>query len=212
MPFSISLEQELARWNEVIGNHPLDPKAYIRRGMVNFKLALVSQSIQDFDRAEKLALTLSPYLWQRGLSFYYAERFEEGAAQFELDLSVNAQDVEETVWRYLCLARLKGVTQAQQQLLTVRNDPRPIMSCIYEFYAGNCTPDNVLVVGEKEGKRGRFYSHLYLGLYYEAAANVERSRYYILKAVNEYKIDDYMWHLANVHQKLRAWNPKFSSH
>jgi tetratricopeptide (TPR) repeat protein len=91
MPFSISLEQELARWNEVIQNHPLDPKAYIRRGMVNFKLALVSQSIQDFDRAEKLAPTLSPYLWQRGLSFYYAERFEEGAAQFELDLSVNAK-------------------------------------------------------------------------------------------------------------------------
>ncbi len=48
---------------------------------------------------------------------------------------MNAQDVEETVWRYLCLARLKGVTQAQQQVLTVRNDPRPVMSCVYEFYA-----------------------------------------------------------------------------
>jgi hypothetical protein len=47
------------------------------------------------------------------------------------------------------------------------------------------------VVGEKEGKRGRFYSHLYLGLYYKAAADVEQARHYILKTVNEYNIDDY---------------------
>lgn len=214
MAFSISPEQELARWNEVIRNHPLDPKAYIRRGMVNFKLAFINQSIQDFDRAEKLDPSLSPYLWQRGLSYYYAERFEEGAAQFELDLSVNAQDVEETVWRYLCIARLKGVTQARQELLSVRNDPRPVMGCVYELFAGNCTPDDVLAIGEKDGRRGRFYSHLYIGLYYEAAVDVEhsaeisatRSRFYILKAVNEYKLDDYMWHLAYVHQKLRGWN------
>jgi len=45
MAFSISLEQELARWNEVIQNHPSDPKAYIRRGMANFKLALVNSSL-----------------------------------------------------------------------------------------------------------------------------------------------------------------------
>lgn len=204
MAFSIYLGQELTRWNNVIRNHPLDSKAYIQRGMTNFKLVLIDESIQDFDQAEKLNSTLSPYLWQRGLSYYYAERFAEGAAQFELDLSVNSQDVEETVWRYLCLARLKGVTEARQELLTVRNDPRPIMSCIYEMFAGNCTPDDVLLVGNKQGKRGNFYSHLYLGLYYEALADVEQSRYYVFKAVNEYKIDDYMWHLANVHQQLRG--------
>ncbi len=157
MAFLTSLEQELARWNQAIQNHPFDPKAYIRRGMVNFKLALVDQSIQDFDRAEKLDPSLSPYLWQRGLSYYYAERFEEGAAQFELDLTVNAQDVEETVWRYLCIARLKGVTQARQELLSVRNDPRPVMGGIYELFAGNCTPDDVLKLGNKDGRRGKFY-------------------------------------------------------
>jgi tetratricopeptide (TPR) repeat protein len=203
---TISLEQELARWNEVIQNHPLNPKAYIRRGMVNFKLALVNQSIQDFDQAEKLDPTLSPYLWQRGLSYYYAERFEEGAAQFELDLTVNAQDVEETVWRYLCIAGNSCVTQARQELLSVRNDPRPLMGGIYELFAGNCTPDDVLRLGDKDGKRGKFYSHLYIGLYYEAAANLEPARSYILTAVNKYKIDDYMWYLAYVHQKLRGWD------
>ena len=214
MAFSISLEQELARWNEVIRNYPNDPKAYIRRGMVNFKLANVSESIQDFDQAEKLDPTVSPYLWQRGLSYYYVERFEEGAAQFELDLSVNAQDVEETVWRYLCIAQLKGTVEARQALLAVKNDPRPIMNSVYDLYAGNCTPEDVLAAGKKYGKHGRFYSHLYIGLYYEAAKDLERtdesstlrSRFYILKAANEYKLDDYMWYLACVHKNLRGWD------
>ncbi|HEY9672022.1 MAG TPA: hypothetical protein V6D11_11290 [Waterburya sp.] len=205
MAFSTLLEQERARWNQAIQNHPLDAKAYIRRGMVNFKLALVDQSIQDFDRAEQLDPSLSPYLWQRGLSYYYAERFEEGAAQFELDLTVNAQDVEETVWRYLCIARFKGVTQARQELLSVRNDPRPVMDGIYELFAGNCSPDDVLRLGNFDGRRGRFYSHLYIGLYYEAAADIELARYYINRAVNFYKLDDYMWHLAYVHLKRRGW-------
>ncbi|MBW4545949.1 MAG: hypothetical protein KME25_16100 [Symplocastrum torsivum CPER-KK1] len=215
MAFSISLEQELARWNEVIRNYPNDPKAYIRRGMVNFKLANVSESIQDFDQAEKLDPTVSPYLWQRGLSYYYAERFEEGAAQFELDLNVNAQDVEETIWRYLCIAQLKGTVEARQVLLAVKNDPRPIMNSVYDLYAGNCTPEDVLATGKKYGRHGRFYSHLYIGLYYEAAKDLEqspessstlRSRFYILKAANEYKLDDYMWYLACVHKNLRGWH------
>lgn len=216
------LENELNRWNQSIQARPNDPQAYIRRGMVNFKLAKIDESIADFDRAETIEPRLLPYLWQRGLSYYYAERFEEGAKQFEVDLTVNAQDVEETVWRYLCIARFKGVTEARNSLLVVRNDPRLVMRSVYELYAGNCTADDVLATGEKEGKRGNFYSHLYLGLYYEAESGQEPSaesssaglssttlslaRKYILQAVNEYPLDDYMWHLACVHQTLRGWS------
>jgi tetratricopeptide (TPR) repeat protein len=200
-----SLEKELNQWNQVICDRPNDPQAYVRRGMVNFKLVKIDESIADFDRAEKLAPRLSPYLWQRGLSYYYAERFDEGAKQFELDLTVNAQDVEETVWRYLCIARLKGVSEAQNSLLVVKNDPRLVMRCVYELYAGNCTTDDVLAAGHKEGKRGKFYSHLYVGLYYEAEEKVEQACEYIVKAVDEYCLDDYMWHLASVHQRVRGW-------
>ncbi|MGQ4649333.1 tetratricopeptide repeat protein [Lyngbya aestuarii] len=199
------LENKLNRYNQVIGFYPNDPKAYIRRGMVNFKLAKIEESIQDFDEAERLEPAVSPYLWQRGLSYYYAERFEEGAKQFELDLSVNPQDVEETVWRYLCLARCQGIVEARNSLLAVENDPRLIMSSVYELYAGNCTTDEVMAAGQQQGKRGQFYSYLYLGLYYEAQSNVELARNYIVQAVNDYQLDDYMWNLASVHQKLRGW-------
>ncbi|MHC5830069.1 MAG: hypothetical protein ACYT04_82610, partial [Nostoc sp.] len=118
-------------------------------------------------------IRIKPYLWQRGLSYYYAERFAEGAEQFEIDLTVNTQDVEETVWRYLCIARSLGVEEAQKSLLTVKNDPRRVMQRVYDLYAGNCTPDDVLTVGQSEGIKGNFYSHLYLGLYYEAQNNLD---------------------------------------
>ena len=205
MWFANSLENQLKQWDEVIRNQPNNPNAYIRRGMVKFQLGKIDESIDDFDMAEKLDARLKPYLWQRGLSYYYADRFAEGAQQFAIDLTVNSQDVEETVWRYLCMARLGGVTEARQQLLTVKNDPRRVMCSVYDLFAGNCTADEVLNVGLVEGVKGLFYSHLYLGLYYEAENNGNLAQAYIVKAADKYQIDDYMWYLAQVHKKMRGW-------
>lgn len=198
------LENQLRDLDAAIRARPNEPKAYIQRGMVNFKLAKIPQSIQDFDTAEKLDPRLTPYLWQRGLSFYYAERFEEGAKQFEVDLTVNARDVEETVWRYLCIARQQGATEARNSLLAVKNDPRQVMRRVWDLYAGNCAPEDVLAAGELDGKRGLFYSHLYVGLYCEAESDMAAAREYIAKAV-EWELDDYMWHLARVHLLVRGW-------
>jgi tetratricopeptide (TPR) repeat protein len=205
MWFTNFLENQLKQWDEVIHKQKNNPNAYIRRGMVKFQLAKIDESIDDFDTAEKLDSRLKPYLWQRGLSYYYADRFAEGAQQFEIDLTVNSQDVEETVWRYLCMARVLGVTEARQQLLTVKNDPRRVMRSVYDLFAGNCTADDVLNIGQAEGVKGLFYSHLYLGLYYEAENNGDLAQAYLVKAADKYKIDDYMWYLAQVHKKLRGW-------
>jgi len=205
MFFTNSLENQLQQWNDIIHREPNNPNAYIRRGMVKFQLAQIDESIQDFDTAEKLDTRIKPYLWQRGLSYYYAERFAEGAQQFEIDLTVNANDVEETVWRYLCIARLQGVEAARSSLLTVKNDPRRILQFIYNLFAGNCAPDEVLNVGQSEGIKGKFYSYLYLGLYYESESNLNLAQEYIVKAADKYQIDDYMWYLAKVHKKLRGW-------
>ncbi|MCF4967307.1 tetratricopeptide repeat protein [Nostoc sp. CMAA1605] len=205
MWFSNSLENQLQHWHEIISKQPQNPNAYIRRGMVKFQLAEITPSVQDFDIAEQLDRRLTPYLWQRGLSYYYAERFAEGAQQFEIDLTVNSQDVEETVWRYLCIARLMGVNEAKKSLLPVKNDPREIMRCVYDLYAGNCTIDDVLRVGKSGGNRSQFYAHLYLGLYYEAENSVDLAKDYIIKAADKYQIEDYMWYLAQVHKKVRGW-------
>ncbi|NJK49954.1 tetratricopeptide repeat protein [Candidatus Gracilibacteria bacterium] len=202
----IALETELLKWNEFLRINPNNAKAYVQRGMTHFKLANIEESIQDFDRAEQLNPNLTPYLWQRGLSYYYAKRFEEGAKQFEIDLTVNGHDAEETVWRYLCIASYKGIQEAKDSLVVVKNDPRMVMRSVYELYAGNCSIDDVLKTGQKEGQKGNFYSHLYLGLYYEVTENEPQAKEYITKAVSQYPLQDYMWNLASVHQQLRGWN------
>lgn len=201
---------DLQHWDQRIASDPRNPQLYVRRGMVYFKQANIHASIQDFDRAESLDSRLTPYLWQRGLSYYYADRHEEGAKQFEIDLTVNAQDVEETVWRYLCMAQVQNTEMARRSLLPVRQDPRPVMRSVYELYAGQLTPEQVLQAGLQLGAVGKFYSQLYVGLYYEAARDLESARRYICEAVQtvqtEYQRDDYMGHLALVHQRLRSWD------
>ena len=48
---------------------------------------------------------------------------ENGAtSQFKIDLTVNDKDREETVWRYLCIAKQSGAALAKNSLLAVKND------------------------------------------------------------------------------------------
>lgn len=46
-------------------------------------------------------------------------RFEEGAEQFRLDVAQNPNDTEESIWCFLCEARLHGVDVARNQFLEV---------------------------------------------------------------------------------------------
>jgi hypothetical protein len=173
--------------------------------MAAFQLGSIVAAIDDFDRAEHLNPALTPYLWQRGIAYYYAERFAEGAKQFEADLTVNGRDVEETVWRYLCQAQEQGVYAARQSLFPVRHDPRPVMGWVYKLFAGACEAERVIAHTRDSGPRVRLYSHLYVGLYYEAEREPERACHYITQAAQMQVVEDYMGWVAMVHQRLRGW-------
>lgn len=200
------LEQELRYWDGLVKANPNNPQSFVRRGMAKFKLGQIQDSIQDFDRAQQLDNRLTPYLWQRGLAYYYAKRFEEGATQFEIDLTVNGQDVEETVWRYLCIAQSQDVGAALSTLLPVRQDPRPYMRWVYDLYAEKCSIADLLANTARDGQRGKFYGHLYAGLYYEVREDEANAKHNLTIAAEQYPLDDYMWHLAIVHCRLRGWN------
>lgn len=199
------LELELQQWQALLASDPEEPNAWVRLGMAHFKLAQIQESIQAFDRAAALDPAIAPYLWQRGLSYYYAGRFAAAAEQFQLDLRVNGRDVEETVWRYLSQAQLQGSAAARSSLLPVQQDPRPFMGWIYGLFAGTCSPDQVLAIAAKSRHPGPFYLHLYLGLYFEAKQDTPQARQLILKAVEHFPLQDYMWHLGRVHLALRGW-------
>ncbi len=200
------LANEYARLTQRLQGEPYNPQLYVQRGMTAFKRGRITASIDDFDQAERLNPALTPYLWQRGLAYYYAERFADGAQQFETDLTVNGHDVEETVWRYLCQARLQGAEAAREALLPVHTDPRPVMGWVYRLFAGQCEVEEILTQYRKAGRWDVFYSQLYVGLYWEVQGEAEAAHRYITEAASMQVVDDYMGWVAMVHQHLRGWS------
>jgi len=190
----------------------LEPKAiaaYQERAQEHFKAGQAKESLADFDRFLELAPQQKPNSWQRGIACYYANKFEEGKKQFELHQTVNPNDVENAVWHYVCVAKLKGVEQAKASLIPIKEDSRVPMMEIYALFAGKGTAEQVLEAAQKEAlspeklRDQLFYAHLYLGLYYEAAGDRERSREHILKATHEFSMEHYMGDVARVHKLLR---------
>ena len=76
------------------------PRQLVSEGMKAFREGNVPESIVLFDRADQAAVpsgSLRPFLWQRGISYYYTDDFEKGSRQFRYDVQVNPLDVEERV-------------------------------------------------------------------------------------------------------------------
>ena len=57
------------------------PRQLVSQGMQLFRQADINGSIVRFDRAETVDPSIRPFLWQRGISYYYADRFQEGSDQ-----------------------------------------------------------------------------------------------------------------------------------
>ena len=103
--------------------------AYYLRGREHFRLGKIAASVADFDQFVELRPDLESRQWERGLSYYYAGQFEKGAKQFELYQTYHDNDVENSVWRFACLARRGGSEKARETILPIRNDSRvPMMS------------------------------------------------------------------------------------
>jgi lipoprotein NlpI len=184
----------------LFAQEPTTAEGYIRRGMQQFQAAHIKEAIGDFDRAIEVDPRQAPYLWQRGIALYYAGRFEDGSKQFELHQTVNGNDVENAAWRYLCMARAKGVETARAALLPIAQDDRIPMMQIYSMYKGAATPADVLAAAGHRAD-SLFYAHLYIGLYYEAAGKAKDARKQMQLAVDQHATH-YMGDVARVHLKL----------
>ncbi|XP_057972155.1 uncharacterized protein LOC131160465 isoform X2 [Malania oleifera] len=140
----------------------------IRRGMLLFRQGDVSGSLADFDRAIELDPRQKSYLWQRGLSLYYLDRFEEGAEQFRLDVAQNPNDTEESIWCFLCEAQLYGVNEARNRFLQIGKDPRPVMQEAYNLFKDGGDPEKFVAAFSSGQENEYFYASLYAGLYHES--------------------------------------------
>ena len=225
-------EQAIGVLTEVLTKNPKQSVACYLRGRENFRAGKIKESVSDLDKHVELAVAQDPKAearqWERGISYYYAGEFEKGAKQFELYQTFHDQDVENSTWRYLCVARTDGVEKARKNLLPISDDRRVPMMQIYDLYRGKLKPADVLAAAEageptkdaekpmKEGEwpvkefrkptkealnRQFFYAHLYIGLWHEAAGEKNLAKKHILEA-EKHKIGHYMWDVAHVHADL----------
>jgi len=190
------------------------PKALVSRGMEAFRQGDIDGSIFFFDAAdEKTEGKLNPYLWQRGLSYYYADRFQEGSKQFKTDVAVNPMDVEEIVWDIACLNRMNCGKTPKDQMMSLpvgKRDRRKIMGTVYALFREDSTEMDLAMVGQQGNIADEFYSLLYLGLYCESKCEESKAAHYIKAAIaTDYATgpgkQDYMTSVARVHSRLRGW-------
>jgi len=187
------------------------PEELEQRGSDHFRASRFAESVADFDREITLDARRGPWHWKRGISLYYAGKFADGAKQFEGYQTVDGNDVENAVWRFLCQVRdpSVGLEKARKGMLVIKDDRRVPMSQIYSLYHGDLQPDDVIVAA-KAGNPSEsvlaqrlFYAHLYLGLYFEVTGDLPAARRHMQDAV-KLKIDHYMGDVAVVHDKLLA--------
>ena len=184
-----------------------EAQAADKRGDALLKEGKWKEAIAEFDKFLEAYPKFAPEHWRRGIALYYAGRYEDGVKQFETHKTVNPQDVENAVWHYLCNVKVVGAKKAQAELIDVTKDSRVPMAEIQKLFAGKMKPEDVLAASEKTdaktaaGVSARFYGHLYVALWYEAEGKADKVKEHLKKAVEDYKVTDYMWAVGNAHLK-----------
>jgi lipoprotein NlpI len=182
---------------------PQKTRTLLDRAVASFAAGRVVQSVAEFDELARLVPDQAPYLWQRGIAQYYAGRYRDCRAQFESHRTVNADDVENAAWHFLCVARAESMASARAALLPVGPDPRVPMRQIYQMFRGELSPEQVLAAA---GTRpdGQFYAHLYVALYAEAAGDRARTLEQLKSAADSRyaTVGGYMHMVARVHLAL----------
>src|SRR5205823_14837091 len=131
-------------WSKILELDKDNAEAYQHRGLVLFKMGKIAESIADFDEYIKVKPDKKISHWQRGISYYYAGRYDDGRKQFEGYQDFDSNDVENAVWRFMCMAKPDGIAAARKSILKIGDDRRVPMRQVYDLFKGALKPDDVL--------------------------------------------------------------------
>ena len=200
-------EKAIALLDGVIKLEAPPPYAYYLRGRELLRIGKIEASVADLDQYVKLEPKSESRQWERGIAYYYAGKFAEGAKQFEIYQTYHDQDVENSVWRYLCATKINGVEKARANMLPIEHDSRIPMMEVFDLFRGKKTPDDVFTAA-KAGtpnpatlEMRLFYANLYVGLYYDSLGQMEKAREQIALAAEHAHVAEYMGDVARVHAK-----------
>jgi lipoprotein NlpI len=203
-----ALQEALADLTKKITANPQGSEAYHERGCVHFKLANFKESVRDFDKYLELKPERKVSHWQRGISHYYAGQYEHGRKQFEGYQDFDSNDVENAIWRYMCMARAVGIPKARAAMLKIGDDRRVPMRQVYEMFSGRLKPADVLAAAQAGNpsrevlQRQLFYAHLYVGIHHDLDGDSARALEHLNQAAGEYRIGHYMGDVARIHRDL----------
>jgi lipoprotein NlpI len=199
-------KEAIADLDRLLVLNPRQPRLLELRGTEKFKLRQFKGAIADFDQECRLEPAREPWHWKRGLAYYYAGQYDKGRDQFQQYHDREDSDVENAVWRVLCMARMPevGLKKAQDEILVVRRDPRVPMMEVYALFAGKAKPSDVVTAieqgrpDERERNTREFYGNLYLGLYFDMTGDVKRAAGHLKLAV-AHPIEHFMGDIAKLH-------------
>jgi lipoprotein NlpI len=177
---------------------------------VLFLAGKAEESLPLFDRANALLLERAPDNWQRGIALGVCGKWTEGAKQFKMHHDVNPNDVENSAWYYLCVAKSENLEAAKKSVIPSRGDARQPMMAILQMLKGEAKPEEVLAVAEKASagparQEAVFYGELYVGLYYDSIGNAEEAEKHLRASLN-YDQKHYMSDTARVYLQHRFPN------
>ncbi|MFN0103062.1 MAG: tetratricopeptide repeat protein [Bryobacteraceae bacterium] len=176
------------------------PADYQRQGEDAFRAAKFAESVAAFDKVIAARPDQAAQHWQRGISLYYAGRFADCKAQFELHRTVNPEDFENAAWHMLCAARIDGFKEAQKKLIPIREDGRVPMRELHALWKGEGSVERV-VNAAADSRGGNFYGNLYLALFEETRGKRDASKVHAQRAA-ELAPQDYMGDVARIHWRM----------
>lgn len=173
------------------------------RGNALFKLGRFEESVKAYDDYARGNRYRSASCWQRGLAWYYLGEYEKGKKQFEGYHSVDDLDIENGIWRYLCIAESSDLEKARATFLPYPTKVRPPFPELHRLYAGEGTPEEVVEAARRRAsspgalERNLFYGHYYIAKYHEVRRDLERARE-SLKTALGHEIPHFMYDCARI--------------
>jgi tetratricopeptide (TPR) repeat protein len=168
--------------------------------VADFEDGKVRDAVEKFDELAVRMPATASRLWQRGLALYYVGRYEDCAEQFAANQKYNPSNVENLAWHFVCVARAESFNKARASVLSIVPDTSVPMRELYDLLRGLTTPEAVLAAAKATGRPdAEFDAHYYLGLYYEALGDAERTRIHITAAAADRFASFGMHSAARVH-------------
>lgn len=165
------------------------PQLLQQAAEILYRSGASAESLPLFERVIELLPDSAPFNWQRGIALCSCGKFAEGAKQFETHHSVNPDDVENSAWYFLCVAKTQGLEAARKTVIPSRGDGRQPLMSVLEMLQQKLEPAQVLEAATantqpgSQRQRAEFYAALYVGLYYDALGDSQQAATYLKRSL-----------------------------